>query len=48
MQANQTKLSVLIVDDEKKACTNLKNILIEYIDADIIIAGNWRRLHRPP
>lgn len=30
---------VLIVDDEKKACTNLYTILKEYIDLDILIAG---------
>jgi len=36
----QTKnLNILIVDDEKKACTNLKNILHEFIDNSINIAG---------
>jgi two-component system, LytTR family, response regulator len=36
----QTKnLNVLIVDDEKKACSNLKNILYEFIDSSINVAG---------
>ncbi len=30
---------VLIVDDEKKACTNLKHLLLEYADEDLDIAG---------
>lgn len=32
-------VNILIVDDEKKACTNLRNLLVEYVDADINIAG---------
>jgi len=32
-------LNILIVDDERKACTNLKNLLLEYVDADVHIAG---------
>jgi two-component system, LytTR family, response regulator len=32
-------LKILIVDDEKKACTNLKNILHEFVDESINIAG---------
>ena len=35
----QSKLKVLIIDDEKRACTNLKNILIEYVDPTINIVG---------
>lgn len=30
-----TGVKVLIVDDEKKACTNIINLLSEYVDADI-------------
>ncbi len=32
-------VNVLIVDDEKRACTNLKNILIEYVYNRVNIAG---------
>jgi two-component system LytT family response regulator len=32
-------MNALIVDDEKKACANLKNMLHEYIDPDINIVG---------
>jgi two-component system LytT family response regulator len=32
-------IKVLIVDDEKKACTNLKNILLEFIDPGLNIVG---------
>src|SRR5690242_15259365 len=39
MPANSKSLQVLIVDDEKKACTNLKNILLEFVDPGIVIAG---------
>ncbi|ASZ11232.1 LytTR family DNA-binding domain-containing protein [Chitinophaga pendula] len=33
------KVSFLIVDDEKEACKNLKNLLYTYVDPDIHIAG---------
>jgi two-component system LytT family response regulator len=39
MSVSQTKLNVLIVDDEKEACINLRNMLIEYIDPEISIVG---------
>ena len=39
MPVNQSRLNVLIVDDEKEACANLKNMLIEYVDPEINIAG---------
>ena len=39
MKANNEALNVLIIDDEKKACLNLKNILLEFIDANINILG---------
>src|SRR5579872_2150289 len=32
-------LKVLIVDDERKACINLRNLLLTYVDKDINIAG---------
>ncbi|MCW3122342.1 MAG: response regulator transcription factor [Flavipsychrobacter sp.] len=32
-------MKVLLVDDEKKACTNLKNIIREFIDPNIEIVG---------
>jgi two-component system LytT family response regulator len=32
-------LNVLLIDDEQEACTNLQNILLEYIDKDINIVG---------
>ena len=32
-------MNILIVDDEKRACTNLKSILIEYIDYAVNIVG---------
>ncbi len=32
-------LNIIIIDDEKEACTNLKNILVEYIDPLINIEG---------
>lgn len=32
-------ISVLIVDDEEEACINLKNILSEYIDEQVHVAG---------
>lgn len=39
MQTQSSPLTVLLVDDEKEACKNLKNILLEYVDPDIIIKG---------
>jgi len=39
MSEDNNTFSVLIVDDEKEACTNLRNMLIEYVDPDINIAG---------
>jgi two-component system LytT family response regulator len=33
------QVRVILVDDEKEACTNLKNLLFEYVDPDIVIAG---------
>lgn len=39
MAATNTPLSVLIVDDEKKACANLKNLLKEYVGGDVHVAG---------
>jgi two-component system LytT family response regulator len=32
-------IKVIIVDDEKKACTNLKNLLTEYTGKEINVAG---------
>jgi two-component system LytT family response regulator len=32
-------LRILIVDDEKEACRNLKNLLLTFVDPDIHIAG---------
>ena len=39
MSPDHNKFSVLIVDDEKEACDNLKNMLIEYVDSGMNIAG---------
>lgn len=39
MPADAAKIKVLIVDDEKKACINLKNLLEEYVDPEIQIAA---------
>ncbi len=39
MPGNGKPIKVLIVDDEKKACANLKNILLEFVDPGINIAG---------
>ena len=39
MSLDNRRFSVLIVDDEKEACINLKNILTEYVDPGINIAG---------
>lgn len=36
---NTSKLNVLLVDDEREACTNLKTILLEYIDPELNILG---------
>ncbi len=32
-------IKVLIVDNEKKACNNLKNMLLEFVDSEIDIVG---------
>ncbi len=45
MTTNCKDLSVLIVDDEKKACINLKNFLIEYVDPLINIVGVANSTH---
>jgi two-component system LytT family response regulator len=34
-----SSLNVLLIDDEPEACTNLQNILSEYVDKDINIIG---------
>jgi len=39
MHADHTPINILIVDDEKRACRNLKNLLIEYVDPTLNIAG---------
>src|ERR1700689_5825299 len=39
MPSDNALLNVLIVDDEMEACDNLKNILMEYVDKEINIAG---------
>ncbi len=39
MRHTPKPISVLIVDDEEEACTNLKNILNEYIDEQVHVAG---------
>jgi two-component system LytT family response regulator len=39
MPLKTTPLKVLIVDDERKACTNLRDLLLTYVDKDINIAG---------
>ena len=39
MPNNELKLKVVLVDDEKEATRNLQNILADYIDAAIDIAG---------
>jgi two-component system LytT family response regulator len=39
MNENAKPVKVLIVDDERKACANLKNLLLEYVDPAIDIAG---------
>lgn len=38
-KSNETNLNVILVDDEKNACVNLKNLLLEYVEPDINIAG---------
>jgi len=37
MPETTPKIRALIVDDEKKACVNLRNLLLEYVDPDIEI-----------
>lgn len=39
MPPSNAGIKVLIVDDEKKACTNLRNLLIDYVDPTINIIG---------
>jgi two-component system, LytTR family, response regulator len=39
MTETEQIIDVLIVDDEKEACTNLKNIITEYFDDGINVAG---------
>ncbi len=39
MAKDRSVTKVIIIDDEKKACTNLKNILTEYVGPEINIAG---------
>lgn len=39
MPTNGKPIKVLIVDDEKKACSNLKNILLEFVDPGINITA---------
>jgi two-component system LytT family response regulator len=39
MPNDRSALNVVIVDDEKRACTNLKNLLQDYVDAEINVAG---------
>ncbi len=34
-----SKIKIIILDDEKEACNNLKNIITEYIDTKIEIVG---------
>ncbi len=33
------QIQILIVDDEKKACANLRNILLEFVDPGLQIVG---------
>lgn len=40
MPESKTPFKVLIVDDEKKACTNLSNLLREYVDTGVDIIGS--------
>ncbi|MES2704948.1 MAG: LytTR family DNA-binding domain-containing protein [Bacteroidota bacterium] len=39
MDLDTQAIKVLIVDDEKKACINLQNLLAEFIDADVNVVG---------
>jgi len=39
MPENHTIIKVLIVDDEKRACANLKSMLINYVDSSINVVG---------
>jgi two-component system LytT family response regulator len=40
MVANlNSTINILIVDDENKACTNLENMLLSYVDPDLNIVG---------
>lgn len=34
-----TSIKILIVDDERKACTNIRDMLLAYVDKDINIVG---------
>lgn len=37
--SSQPLINIIIVDDERKACTNLKNLILEYIPDNITISG---------
>lgn len=39
MNTDTPKIKVLIIDDEKKACANLENLLSDFVDSEIEIAG---------
>jgi two-component system, LytTR family, response regulator len=39
MLTKRHAINVLIVDDEKRACTNLKNMLMEYVDPELNVSG---------
>ncbi len=39
MPSSGKPIRILIVDDEKKACTNLKNILFEFVDPGLNVVG---------
>jgi len=39
MTPSAEQVRVILVDDEKEACTNLKNLLFDYVDRDIVIVG---------
>lgn len=39
MPPNSKQIQILIIDDEKKACANLRNILLEFVDPGLQIVG---------
>lgn len=45
MSVDITKIKFLIVDDEKEACINLRNMLIEYVNPGLYIAGIANSTH---